>query len=53
MCDLGFLVFNLRFEVGFWEVFGRFFGFRNGCDSRFGFGSDLKRRMWFWVLVLV
>ena len=26
MCDLGFLVSNLGFEVGFWKVFGRILG---------------------------
>ena len=28
MCDLGFLVLDLGFEVGFWQVFGRVFGSR-------------------------
>ena len=28
MCDLGFLVFNLGFGVGFWKVFGRVLGSR-------------------------
>ena len=28
VCDLGFLVFNLGFEVGFWKVFGRVLGCR-------------------------
>ena len=30
MCDLGFLMFDLGFEVGFWKVFTRILGLEKG-----------------------
>ena len=39
MCDLGFLRFDLGFEVGFWKVFGRILGVEKGwfCLGFLGF----------------
>ena len=47
MCELGFLVFDLGFGVGFWKVFERVFGSRKrGVLPRFSrvFGSDFGGR---------